>query len=76
MKKIMMMAVAAFLATVSANAQFEKGTWSLQPYAGGVVSSVTNVDNFDIGDGVELERPDCVNISYPAFYGDLERLRG
>jgi 3-phosphoshikimate 1-carboxyvinyltransferase len=28
------------------------------------------------GDGVELERPDCVNISYPAFYGDLERLRG
>lgn len=56
MKKIMMMAVATFMATVSANAQFEKGTWSLQPYAGGVVSSVTNVDNFDIGDGVELEK--------------------
>ena len=28
MKKIIMMAVAAFMAT-AANAQFEKGTWSL-----------------------------------------------
>ena len=27
------------------------------------------------GDGVELENPGCVNISYPAFYGELERLR-
>ena len=26
------------------------------------------------GEGVELEHPDCVNISYPAFYGDLARL--
>ncbi len=27
------------------------------------------------GEGVELENPGCVNISYPAFYGELERLR-
>ena len=51
MKKIFMMAVAAFMATVSANAQFEKGTWSLQPVAGGVVSSVTNVEPLDVGNG-------------------------
>ena len=56
MKKLFMMAVAAFMATVSANAQFEKGTWSLQPYMGGVISSVTNVDNFDLDDGIELKK--------------------
>lgn len=27
------------------------------------------------GEGVEIERPDCVNISYPAFYGTLARLQ-
>jgi opacity protein-like surface antigen len=56
MKKIMMMAVAAFMATVSASAQFEKGTWSLQPYVGGVISSVTNAGSFDLDDGVELKK--------------------
>ena len=56
MKKIVMMAVAAFMTTVSANAQFEKGTWSLQPYIGGVVSSVTNAGSFDLDDGVELKK--------------------
>ena len=55
MKKIVMMAVAAFMATVSANAQFEKGTWSLQPYMGGVISSITNVDNYKTDD-VELKK--------------------
>ena len=51
MKKLIMMAMAAFMATVSANAQFEKGTWSLQPFIGGVISSVTNVEPLDIGNG-------------------------
>ena len=55
MKKIIMMAVAAFMAT-AANAQFEKGTWSLQPYVGGVISSMTNVGSFDIDDGIELKK--------------------
>ena len=55
MKKIIMMAVAAFMAT-AANAQFEKGTWSLQPYAGGVISSVTNADYFDPDDGIEMKK--------------------
>ena len=41
MKKFIMMAVAAFMAT-AANAQFEKGTWSLQPYVGGGISTITN----------------------------------
>ena len=27
------------------------------------------------GEGAEIERPDCVNISYPAFYGTLARLQ-
>ena len=66
MKKIMMMAVAALMATVSANAQFEKGTWSLQPYVGGVVSSVTNVGNFDLGDGVELKKKMTVGYIFGA----------
>ena len=51
-----MMAVAAFMATVSANAQFEKGTWSLQPYTGGVVSSITNAGSYDLDDGTELKK--------------------
>ena len=55
MKKIFMMAVAALMAT-TANAQFEKGTWSLQPYAGGVISSVTNVEPLSIGNGQNLEK--------------------
>lgn len=56
MKKIFMMAVAAFMATVSANAQFKPGTWSLQPFAGGVVSSVTNVEPFYTDDDKKLEK--------------------
>ena len=56
MKKFMMMAVAAFMATVSANAQFEKGTWSLQPFVGGVISSVTNVAPLDMGAGEKLDK--------------------
>ena len=55
MKKIIMMAVAAFMAT-AANAQFEKGTWSLQPFLGGSISSITNVCSFDIDDGIELKK--------------------
>ena len=55
MKKIIMMAVAAFMAT-AANAQFEQGTWSLQPFLGGSISSITNVGSFDIDDGIELKK--------------------
>ena len=55
MKKIIMMAVAAFMAT-TASAQFEKGTWSLQPFLGGSISSITNVGSFDIDDGIELKK--------------------
>lgn len=44
------------MATVSANAQFEKGTWSLQPYTGGVVSSITNAGSYDLDDGTELKK--------------------
>ena len=51
-----MMAVAALMATTGAYAQFEKGKWSLQPYAGGVVSSITNVGSYDLDDGTELKK--------------------
>lgn len=47
MKKIMMMAVAALMATVNANAQFSEGTISLQPMLGVGVSTFTNADKFD-----------------------------
>ena len=56
MKKIIMMAVAAFMATVSANAQFEKGTWSLQPMLGGGVSTVINAKGLYIGNSKELSK--------------------
>ena len=39
-----MMAVAAIMAT-TASAQFEKGTWSLQPYFGEGFSTITNMDD-------------------------------
>lgn len=69
MKKIMMVVVAALMATVSANAQFEKGTWSLQPYLGSVVSSVTNVDALDMGSGDELKKKMAVGF---IFGGEAE----
>ena len=52
----MMMVAVALMTAVSANAQFKKGTWSLQPYMGGVVSSVTNADNFALEDGTPLKK--------------------
>jgi hypothetical protein len=55
MKKLVMMAVAAFMATVSANAQFEKGTWSLQPFVGGGVATVTNAGDLSLN-GYKLEK--------------------
>lgn len=49
MKKIMMMAVAALMATVNANAQFEAGTFSLQPMFGIGVATVTNAEGIYFG---------------------------
>jgi hypothetical protein len=48
MKKIMMMVVAAFMATVNANAQFEAGTFSIQPLVGCGAATITNADNINI----------------------------
>ena len=42
MKKLMMIA-AMMVAAVSANAQFEPGTWSIQPKIGGTMSKVSNM---------------------------------
>jgi len=55
MKKIIMMAVAAFMAT-AANAQFEKGTWSLQPFLGVGFSSITNTSDLPIGNNKTLDK--------------------
>ena len=56
MKKLMMIA-ALLVATVSANAQFEAGTFSLQPKIGGVISKVSNMPDIKIptGAGVSLD---------------------
>ena len=48
MKKLMMIA-AMMVAAVSANAQFEPGTWSIQPKIGGTISSVSNMPDFNFG---------------------------
>ena len=47
MKKIMMMVVAAFMATANANAQFDEGVISLQPMLGVGVSTFTNADKIN-----------------------------
>ena len=47
MKKLMM--IAAFMvAAVSANAQFEPGTFSIQPKVGGIISKVSNMPNLNL----------------------------
>lgn len=50
MKKLMIIA-AMMVATVSANAQFEPGTFSLQPKIGGIISKVSNMPNINIPTG-------------------------
>ena len=59
MKKIMMIA-AMMVATISANAQFEPGTFSLQPKVGGTISKVSNMPRLDFynikGDNVDVGR--------------------
>ena len=65
MKKIMMIA-AMMVATVSAKAQFEPGTFSLQPKAGFVLSSVSGEDlGFKPGFQAGLEGQYQINNCYP-----------
>ena len=54
MKKVMMMVVAAFMATMNANAQFETGTFSIQPVIGCGVATITNADKIAI-EGTKLD---------------------
>ena len=54
MKKIMMIA-AMMVATISANAQFEQGTFSIQPKAGGNAAWLSNMPNLDFGD-IKLDK--------------------
>lgn len=49
MKKLFLMVVAAMLATVSAKAQFEPGTFSLQPHAGANLCKVSNMPKYGEG---------------------------
>ena len=48
----MMMLAAMMVATITASAQFEPGTISIQPKVGGVISKVSNMPkvNFDFSD--------------------------
>ena len=55
MKKIMMIA-AMMVATISANAQFEQGTFSIQPKAGGNAAWLSNMPDLDLGGGVKLDK--------------------
>ena len=59
MKKLMMIA-AMMVAAVSANAQFEPGTWSIQPKIGGTISMMSNMPSFQVkslgGANVKLDR--------------------
>jgi len=55
MKKLMMIA-AMMVAAVSANAQFEPGTWSIQPKIGGTMSKVSNMPKLPIGGNLNLDK--------------------
>lgn len=55
MKKLMMIA-AMMVAAVSANAQFEPGTFSIQPKVGGIVSKVSNMPNLPLESKASLDR--------------------
>ena len=49
--------IAAFMvAAVSANAQFEPGTFSIQPKVGGIVSKVSNMPKIPLETNVNLDR--------------------
>ena len=55
MKKMMLIA-AMMVATLSANAQFEQGTFSIQPKAGGNAAWLSNMPNLNLGGGVTLDK--------------------
>ena len=59
MKKMMIIA-AMMVAAVSANAQFEPGTFSIQPKLGSSISWLSNTPNIPIGDigskSIELDK--------------------
>ena len=51
----MMLIAAMMVATLSANAQFEQGTFSIQPKAGGNAAWLSNMPNLDFGD-IKLDK--------------------
>ena len=59
MKKILVMVVAAMMATVGANAQHREGEYSIQPRVGVTFSTLTNTDDakmkLNLAYGVEFE---------------------
>lgn len=54
MKKLVLLAVAALMATVSVNAQFEAGKWSIQPKIGLGVSSISHAGDLQIAANTSL----------------------
>ena len=50
------MIAAMMVAAVSANAQFDAGTFSIQPKLGGVGAMLSNVPKLDFGDGLKLDK--------------------
>ena len=55
MKKLMMIA-AMMVATVTANAQFEPGTFSIQPKLGGVAAWLSNMPNLPVSTNTTLDK--------------------
>ena len=45
----MMMAIVAMMVTTKASAQYEPGTWSIQPKVGIGFSQISNMENLDMG---------------------------
>ena len=68
MKKVLMMAVAAMMATMSANAQYKAETWSLQPVIGIGLSSVTNMDYHPLTGKTDNTLTGAVQVGVEAEY--------
>lgn len=68
MKKVLMMAVAAMMATMSANAQYKAETWSLQPMIGIGLSSVTNMDYHPLTGKTDNTLTGAVQVGVEAEY--------
>lgn len=74
MKKFLFATIAAIFTTMNANAQYEPGTWTLQPKIGIGTSSITNMEQMTIeGKNVSNEHSPAVSLGAEFEYQESDR---